>query len=300
MEAAGTRYILYSKSDDRIKLWCLADLHLGNIGVDHKLLEADLKSVREDPYAIWVGGGDYAEYISPRDRRFDAESVDPKVIATCDFGCLGSALTDEVTSRFAPLSGKCLGLAYGNHESKYMKEKEQQDLHASMCVGLHVPNLRYSAMMHLRPIRVPESVTETPILLGPSTTPKMILKEDPKGGSRPKKTLFVHHGSGGARTSGGKQNRLRDFMQLTTADITFIGHCHDTRFEPQRLLSLNPTGTHLDEKKRMALMTGSYLKTYAEGTTGYGEEAGYPPSVLGAVWVEWKLEDGELRSEVRA
>lgn len=294
MEAAGLRYILHPSRSDQLRIWGVADLHLGNRGVNKDLLARDLKEIKDDPNSFWVGVGDYAEYITITDRkRFDAEALDPDILGVADLMNLGKVLTDAVVKTFAPIKHKCLGLAFGNHEGRYMREQDQTDLHAVLCDRLGVPNLRYSAMFTVVPLRVPGKASR---LVSFEKT------RDSKGQTHhcdESKTFFVHHGAGGAQTAGGKQNRLRRFMRLTDADATFVGHCHDTRFEPETILRLDRNGTHIGARKRLGLMTGSYLTTYTPGMSGYGERAGYEPATLGAVWVQWSTETGELRSEVR-
>jgi hypothetical protein len=98
--------------------------------------------------------------------------------------------------------------------------------------------------------------------------------------------IYGHHGSGGAATPGGKLNRLLRFMNDFDADIYAIGHVHDVVVKSWPRIGANNACDKLIEIPRIGIVTGSYLRTYTQGSTGYGEVKGYSPVPLGAVAVE--------------
>jgi hypothetical protein len=46
------------------------------------------------------------------------------------------------------------------------------------------------------------------------------------------------------------------------------------------------------------VISGSYLKTYAQGVTSYGEQKGYEPTTLGAAWVAIKPQTRDIWGRV--
>jgi hypothetical protein len=48
----------------------------------------------------------------------------------------------------------------------------------------------------------------------------------------------------------------------------------------------------------VGVISGSYLKTYAQGVTTYGEQKGYEPTSLGAAWVQIHPESRRLEAPV--
>jgi len=251
----------------------------------HKIGE-DITEIQNDPNSFWVGGGDYAEYISKADRRFDPECMADWVTVR-DLGKLGKVLKNKTYELFKPIKHKCLGLAYGNHEDSYQKWNEQQDLHSSLCVDLDVPNLTYSALFDVVFIRSGEE-------------PRILDAGDHSNhvGRRTGYRIYVHHGAGAATTPGGKLTRLTQFMESFDADIYFIGHVHGQQGLKIPRLGADDTCMRIIEKERLGMIAGSYLKTYKQGTVSYGEKKGYRPAHLGASIVLITPDKREMKGEI--
>ena len=75
-------------------------------------------------------------------------------------------------------------------------------------------------------------------------------------------------------------------MEFFDADIFMLGHVHDQK--GQRLVSVGASAdcSKLVEKDRIGVISGSYLLTYKQDITTYGEKRGYRPVKLGAVSVD--------------
>ena len=281
MEAAGQFYIEYPSRSDVFTVYALADWHLFNAGCMVKRLKEDIEKIRLDPNALWTGVGDYAEFISPSDPRFNPDDVSDDVTVS-DLGRLGIRYIHSVLEIMRPIAHKCLGLGFGNHEFRYMKEKEQQNLHGWLCTelakyaGHEIPDLAYSALMDLVFVRVPNLKKWR----GPTRVRRV------NGNTSYSVRIYQHHGSGAARTSGGKLNTLIAKMREFEADLYFVAHAHEKQDQELPIIGANHDCTHLTEHRRVGVRTGSYLRTYAQGQTGYGEIAGFPPSCLGARAVE--------------
>ena len=56
--------------------------------------------------------------------------------------------------------------------------------------------------------------------------------------------------------------------------------------------------TKIRNRTRLGVVSGSYLKTYAQGVTSYGEQKGYEPVTLGAAWVKINPETREMWGRV--
>jgi len=273
MQASGKRYIAYSSRSNVIKIWNVADIHLGNKGCDKKRMMRDLKEIESDPFSFWIGGGDYADYITPNDRRWDSGSIDDAILKMSDLGRIGEAMTEKVAALFEPIKHKCLGLIFGNHEDKYMSLENQQGLHHNLCASLDVPDLGYTAFVDVVFVR------------SPSRKPPM-LSMTRQDGTCFTQRIFIHHGAGGATTPGGKLNRLIKFMDAFEADIYMIGHVHDKLTIKPPKMAANAACDDIIERNRIGIISGAYLRTYTQDITGYGEKKGYAPVPLGAVYVE--------------
>jgi hypothetical protein len=219
------------------------------------------------------------------DKRFHPDSVDENVKVK-DLGMLGKRLATEFRDYVKPVKHKCLGLLMGNHEKQYMAAKEQEDLHEWLCTELEVPNLGYSCLTDVTFIKM-------------ARTPRpSIIPESPKSDTHTTFRFFLHHGAGFATTPGGKLNRIIKFMHAFDADIYMCGHVHDQVAKRIPQVGANRECTKLVQKEKIGIVTGSYLKTYAEDTTSYGEQRGYDPVPLGARWVSIKPFTREVRAEI--
>lgn len=285
MELTGRRYIVYNDPDAVFKLTAISDVHLFNKGCCEKKLEQDIQSIEDDPYNYWLSLGDMCDFIGIGDKRFDPEAIS-FYARVKDLGNLGVVGRNEVINRFDPIKEKCLGVGVGNHELSYMKHMNQSSLVKDMAKIMNTWFLGYSSYSDIVLIYSPQS----------KNCPKLIKNESelPKGQSWFFARVFTHHGHGYARTQGGKMNKLTNFMDQFDADITFIGHLHDHIVKTKVRLRGNGPCEEAVEIPQIGVMTGSYLRTYTKGHTGYGEVKAYDPVPLGAVSVSIEPKTGKM------
>jgi UDP-2,3-diacylglucosamine pyrophosphatase LpxH len=241
---------------DRYRLWAIGDVHLYNRACIVSELDALIDEIRGDPHSLWIGLGDMADCISPYDPRFDAQEVAPEKRSNF-FQKLGRSIIKDLTEKFAPIKGQCVGLLRGNHESKYESHTDQAIME-DVCENLGVRYCDYCCAFDL--VFAAKKASES-------------------------FKLWAHHGAGGATTTGGKINKLKKAMtEVFDADIYLMGHCHEQ-------LDLSLVHLYQDERgvirqrKKQGVVTGAYLATYHSGTSGYGEQKLYSPVSLGSVAV---------------
>ena len=289
MELGGIQYIHHNSRSNQFRVWAVADIHLGNAGCNKERLMEDIDSIASDPNSYWTGIGDFADYIVPGDKRFDADCI-PDDIKPRDMARYGHYIKHEVLKLFKPIKHKCLGLGFGNHEKSYFIGKNQEDIHTWLCQELEVPNFGYCAFYDVQFLR------------GKGGTSKLVRGGSPtgrNGAARCRKRFFQHHGAGHAVTPGGKLNKLLQFMYgFGPADVYFIGHVHDQTVKRLDVLGANDTCVAHKVHKRIGLITGGYLEAYTQGRTSYAERAGYLPTVLGSVYVVIDPETGDMRASV--
>uniref|UniRef100_A0A6M3XLI4 Calcineurin-like phosphoesterase n=1 Tax=viral metagenome TaxID=1070528 RepID=A0A6M3XLI4_9ZZZZ len=276
MIAGGKHYILHNSRSSRFTIWCLSDLHLFNKGCELGRIKRDIQTIKDDPYSFFIGGGDYAEFVGITDKRFDPEGISEDVRIK-DLGQLGRKQIQAVKELFEPIKHKCIGLLYGNHEDSYMLHQEQQDLHGWLCTELGVPNFGYCVLFDLVFVRgatfkKPKLVRQTPAVEQSQIT-------------RQSFRIFVHHGTGYAQTPGGKLNKLIQAMDYFDADIYFLNHVHDQMGKRMAELGANADCSKIRERIKLGVISGSYLKTYTQDASVYGEKKMYRPTILGAAKV---------------
>ena len=288
MNAAGKIYIWHPSAKDTIKIVYFSDIHWMAKACAEKEVIAQRNEIRDDPNVFWIGGGDYGEFIGFGDaKRFDPDAVADHV-TIADLGQLGKKTYDAIGELFDPIKHKCMGLLLGNHEKQYMRRQQQDDLHGYLCTKLGVRNLGYCCMFDI-------------VFCRTNAIKKPVLKDTyPPRGQYTTETFrtWCHHGAGAAQTKGGKINRLTSFMRNFEADIFFMGHIHDQLGARLTPLGADTSCTKLCHRTKLGVVSGSYLKTYAQGVTTYGEQKGYEPVTLGAAWVQIHPETRELIGRV--
>jgi len=275
MQAVGKKFILHPSRSDQIKLVYFSDLHWMAKACTEKEVMRTRNEIRDDPNTFWIGGGDYGEFIGFGDtKRFDPDAV-AEHVRVADLARLGKKTYEAIRDIFEPIKHKCLGLIVGNHEKQYMRRQQQEDLHGWLCTELDVTDLGYSCFMDVVFVR-------TRKVRKPTLRAKTV--SDPNTHSESFR-IFCHHGAGAAQTKGGKINRLTAFMRNFDADIYFMGHIHDQLGCKIQMLTANTACTKIRNRSKIGVVSGSYLKTYAQGVTSYAEQKGYEPVTLGAAHV---------------
>ena len=124
MEFTYCRIIRYKKRDAEFKIYAVADQHFTNRAVSWDVVHRDIKLIKDDPYAFWVEGGDYADWHLPSHPYFDAEAFDSNfpVNKLTKYAAYVSGI---ITDLYQPISNKCLGWAYGNHDHNYFISHHQ-------------------------------------------------------------------------------------------------------------------------------------------------------------------------------
>jgi len=276
MEATGLRIITYPKKDQEFKIYDIADIHWVNAGCAKDHFRADVKQIQNEENAIAAIVGDYCDWISPSDPRFDAEAVDES-LSIRDLTRLSAKISSGIVEEIRPIADKCLGLGMGNHEWQYMKRRNEMQVHEIICQELGVPNLRYSSWMNLIFVHNPKSKG---ITLRCSDTVPIRYERNLK--------IMTHHGKGAANTVGGKINSLRDLVEIAyDADIVMTGHLHEATVKPFVRLTTDFMVTKLKNKICFGMATGSYLRNYVPGITSWGETRGFRLTTLGCISVNY-------------
>ena len=246
-----TREIRVRDLDAPVRLHATGDWHVGEMGCSEGRLRRALEAVRDDEGAIAILMGDLGGFLAPDDRRWEPAAVaDGLTIA--DLEDWGHMLVERCCRIAAPLRGRVVASLAGNHELTYAR-RHHVDIPSQLAGGLGCPPLGYAALITLR-------------FIGP-------------GGHSRDLRIMATHGAGAAATPGGKLNRLIRTMSIAAADLVLMGHVHACMSTTSMVLEQR--GDRIGERLTLGVITGTYLRTYSEGHSGYGERAGYQPTTLG-------------------
>jgi hypothetical protein len=245
-------YSLTYTRPDLFKIHMLGDIHGGTVHCDEHLIQRKVKEIQADPKSRWVGVGDYCEFITTKDKRWDVGVISPWLkqnnIARCE--------EDWFVNLVEPIQDQCIGLVEGNHEIA-MRQKFDTDVMNNICKKLGTVNLGYSCLIRL------------------------VFNREKSNDSRTY-TMMGTHGAGACITPGAKLTRLQRLMDVWDADMIFHGHVHDIIVHVRPYMTLT-SALKIQHRVKVAAMTGSYFRTYTQDAPpGYGEIHNYPPNVLGS------------------
>lgn len=246
--------IPFTRSKSTFHLYALGDIHAGTIHCVEHDVKRKVKEIAKDEMALWIGMGDYAEWITPRDKRFDP---DQKSIADwVESDNIAHTQEKWLVELFAPIKDKCLGLLYGNHENN-IRVFNHNNVHKNICEKLGVTNLGFSCFLRLIFRR---GKTHGHLVTG----------------------AFIH-GSSCAVTEGAKLMALMRWMKSCQADLYGYAHLHD--YIPKSLSRLevrdSAEGPKIKGYVAVGATTGAWFKTYTQGIiASYGEQKAYPPTEI--------------------
>jgi len=252
MKILHREFFTVSRTDEW-RLYVVGDVHLGNKACDEAALLRTVGAIASDPRALWVGMGDYCDFINLTDPRFDADSL-AKWIRVSHLADLSACQRDRLLSHLAPIADRCIGLVEGNHERAILRHYER-NIYSEIVTGIKakaglkpddVLGLGYSGWVMLHFYRSDERRRGT------------LLK------------IHVHHGHAGGRKLGGKANALQDRLWTHDADLVIMNHCHDEVAASVAVQAVR--GDKVVNEVRKGVYGGSFL-----GQAAYAEERGYPP-----------------------
>jgi hypothetical protein len=247
---------LKAKSSQTFTLYPLGDVHLGSANCDKQLFWDTIAEIRKNPDARWLGMGDMCEWITPKDKRWDAGGIDEMIVNLASIDRIGDVYVEKIADMLKPIMDKCWGMGDGNHEKKFAAE-HGTNLTQRILQQSGAPGALYLGW---------EALTRVAIAVGNCHTSVRIM---------------TAHGWQGGRMDGAKVNQMEKLLGWIDADIYLHGHSHSKFIVPVARLRVNNSCTKIIDDNAFVAHTGSFLRTYQQNATGYGEQAGYPPTSLG-------------------
>lgn len=255
-----THIVEHTSRSDSWLIKPLGDIHLGSINCDEALLDKDIQWILENG-AFWVGLGDYAEFISPKDMRFRPEDIAPWCRGEKD---MAEAQLQRLVKKLEPIKHLCLGLCKGNHEDLVYDRYD---------------NNVYGRLLHYL------DVEDRRIRLDMRGFIRLLFRRS--GRVRPSGKqfmIYVEHGYGGGRLEGAPALALGRLAKNFHAQLFLMGHRHRELSMVDERISVR--GSKLVGEKLGLVVCGTYLKTWEKDTEIYAERKMYPPKPTGTPLIE--------------
>lgn len=226
---------------ERIEIYPMADLHLGDPHSDYKSIVQRIEYIRDTENAYCILDGDLMD----------------AAIASSIGDTYGASLQPmeqlkQCVKLFEPIKHKILAVLPGNHEHRIYKQ-DGLDITALMCSQLGIED-KYSnttALLFVRFGRSKHGRHNRPLLY----------------------TLYVTHGGGSGRKEGGKVNRLADLAAIVDADIYIHAHTHLPLIFRESFFRVSGSNSSVAPAEKLFVNTAAALN-YG----GYGDRQGYKPS----------------------
>jgi len=216
-----TRRIEYGSRADEFHLYLIADPHLGSKHSNEKLLREIVKKIDADPFAYWIGMGDYCDFINLEDPRFDPRELAKWLLGADELSDIGRAESARFIDMLAPVRDRCLALIAGNHEESILRHSDH-DVYARIIDGMangHKLRLNHSGFLSLRFQR--------------------------RGGSVWTLRMYLTHGSGGGQSGGNTGNKLQKLVAgVDGVQLVAMGHHHDPDYKQFARLRASRDGVH--------------------------------------------------------
>jgi hypothetical protein len=241
----------------------LTDLHVDDEDHAEKELEQRIKEIAADPFALWLGGGDYGSLIVPGDPRFST-GPDGTVHRIPDL------YIERLEELFAPIADKCIGLGTGNHERTIMS-RWHRGVAAELAMRLGIAE-KY---------------------IGERGWALISFKGAKGAGRNSQQTFrcYQYHGWSAGRLKGRKALQAERDLGGWNADAFFLGHDHQPYadlFWTQEPYHASRKGWRLRTKPRSVINGGSWTygqRPPADAATKRSRKASEWPSER---WVESK------------
>lgn len=232
------RKIEYSSTNDRIRLYHLTDWHVGAAAFNEKLFRQHVAEIEADPFARWIGGGDYIDAICHvGDKRYKPETLARWVLGETD---VMTVQADYAVKLVRSIAKKCWGLVEGNHEWT-ARNHYSRDIYAYIVreIARHADCAAGDLALGAGGFIVPSFTRVT----GTNKANQWRMK------------IFIHHGYGGGRLQGGHALTLGRALGDYDADLVLMGHRHVLHVVPKMVQRHNGTYT------RFGIFTPSYLNS---------------------------------------
>lgn len=238
----------------------VTDLHKDNPLFAEKEWLERRKAIEEDPHALWLGGGDYCDWILPTDPRWEGETPPGGV----PYASHVTAMKDEIVEMFWPIRDKCIGFGLGNHERTLAKKLFRNPVgEAAYELGIQDKWLGIMGMAHVRFWYHKRNQN---------------LK------------VWWYHGWSAGRSKGRKSLHAERELGATEADVYMVGHDHQPNIEcwyqRQTYYNTKQKKWEFRESPRAFMNGGSML--YGQSPPTKGKLAKSGADLPAPTWLEGK------------
>jgi len=240
-----------------IEIKPISDIHLGAPECDMELVKSEIDWLQQKENRFAILNGDIMNIATER-----------SLSNTYNSNLTPHEELKKARKLFEPVKDKILAVNEGNHERRISRDTGidiAEELATSLDTFYHPGSI----------------ITKIRFGSRDSNQKKQVY------------TIFQTHGFSGARTTGGKANRLEKLRKIAVTDIYIVSHTHQKINFKKKIFQPDLRNNKVTEKLQTFINTGAYLD-YG----GYGERKAYDPTEKGTYVL--RLHAAEKKVEVIA
>ena len=249
-------------------MFLIGDVHEGAANHDERAFREAVKIIHEtkkrESNTYCVGMGDYTDcIIGQTDPRWDPIEVAEKY-SIHDMKDLPRKQMEYFMDTIEPIRDTFVAFLTGNHEESYTRH-HSFDVYGYLCgQNPDAHKLGYVGMLRFG----------------------FVLR----GKTRGCVDFALNHGAGGGGfREGYPLNKCYDVFRNSLADYYIMGHIHKLAAEPDRIKSIDHTGTGLVWRKEWHGLSGCFLRSTVEGSRGYFEHKPGKESDIGMLKARFRI-----------
>jgi hypothetical protein len=262
----------------------LTDTHIDHPDHAAAALAARVKEIQDDPFALWSGGGDYADLILPGDKRWSPGQQKDEWLE--NLGRIPDLYIERVCDVFSPIKDKCVSFGIGNHEDSVARQYHRAVAgEVAAKLGIARAYVGYQGWSAMQFAMQRANRTQTV-------------------------KLYQYHGWSGGRMKGRKALQAERDLGAWDADIIALGHDHqpygDVWYTDGLVHSSRTDEWKVKRRARAVINGGAWLGASAEKyeapldpaepwkarNTGWAEKKNYRPESAGGPIVRIRVDLG--------
>jgi predicted phosphodiesterase len=268
---------------DVFRIVPIGDVHIGARACDEKRLKQVVDRIAADDSCYWIGLGDYCDFISRSDFRFEPENL-PDWMTLPDLADVVKVERDRFLGIIEPIAAKCLGLIEGNHETA-IKRHYERDVFSEIVYAIKETGgiegnlaLYYNGWLVLNFYRTKPGERKQTIS---------------------KIRLSLHHGFVGGKLAGAKALNMQRWLWTHDCDIAIFGHSHNTGVQIEAIERLTKSGK-IEHTNRYGCYAGTFLKSFnQDAPSSYAERKGYFPGGQGGIEIVLRPKAAKADERIR-
>lgn len=284
------KHLIVDVPTDEVHLYPISDVQVGASGVATEQFAAHIAEAKKDPLAMFFGGGDYTDSLSPSNRkhlkaaflRGDLYDTPEKMLEE-----KGREHAAEFLELVAGTEGRWNFLLKGHHLNEY-KVQNPDGTHTIRTTDHDIADALGAPYLGEPGEKIGQALISYRF-------PAFVA-----GRKRPVMRMFAMHGQGGGGTWGAPLNQLEKMSKGFNAHIYYVAHHHKLLSGATVKLHEGPEATtRLKATDSRVVAGGSWLRGYIPDEITYAEDGVMPPLAIGApvIYIN-AIKDGTFRIKV--